>query len=233
MSGLYLSQERTVWFEKMSGIYQPLLTFPLIGFISIYQAFIIFGVGMPALFLTMSVSGKIYYGLVPFLILVVFSMIRPPVLSYEARLLAMVQFYARRGRHKSKKGRRPKSDDSVCLVRPIAPPKPARRRPPAGPQAEPTAPDIESMTIQVSPKDLMELSIILRDRDMDPYRRKKVRILIDDKLLINDRSTNSGEVTLTLNYDDCVGKRRITIVDSENEGNVIAERDVIFIREEF
>lgn len=224
------SQMRSLWFAKMSGIYQPILPFPLIGFVSTYQALIIFGLGLPSLFVVMSVTGQIYYGVIPLALFTVFSMIRPPVLSYEARLFSILMFYARGNRTINGKKKRSKKElKSNVLLKPSSP-SAVMKKPSKVDMIEPLPDVVEKMTIPVSPNELRELSITLKNRDEEPIRRRKVRILIDGTLVMVDRSSKSGEVFVTLTYDDCIGTRKISIVDADGE-NIIAEREITFIRE--
>lgn len=98
-----ISETRMVYFNKTSAMSQPLLTFPVLGFISGYQAAIIFGIGMPALFITMNVTGELGYGILPLLAALAFSMIRPPVSSYESRMASLLRYYVRGSGVKKKK----------------------------------------------------------------------------------------------------------------------------------
>ena len=84
-----------VWFPKISAISQAIFTFPVIGFISGYQGIIIFGLGLPALFITIHATGAMHYGAGMFVAFLIFAMIRPPVISYEGRLYAILRFYMR------------------------------------------------------------------------------------------------------------------------------------------
>ena len=224
------SQSRMVWFSKTSGLYQPILAFPIIGFVSTYQALIIFMLGLPSLFITMSVTGQVFYGAIPFALFTLFSMIRPPVLSYEARLLAIVKFYARGGKKAGKK--RSKSAKTGRRSSVLAKPSTTLRKPdtPRPVAVEPVPDVVETMVMHVPTGGIIELSITLKNRDKIPLRRHKVRILLDGDLIRVDRSSDVGKVSLTLNYEDCIGTRKVTIEDSVDKETVIAEREITFIR---
>ncbi len=222
----HYSESRSIWFGKVSGIHQPLVAFPLIGYVSAYQALLIFGLALPVFFGMMSHTGQMHYSIIPALGIAIFAMIRPPVISYEGRLFAMVLFYIHHGSVPAPK--KPKLSKKGTRSSVLAKPSTLLKKATDKVEKIPTPP-AEKMTMHVSPSSLTELTIILKDRDANILRRRKVKILLDGSLIRADRSSTSGEISITLMYDECIGTRNITVMDV-GDGGTIAEKKVTFIR---
>ena len=212
-----------IWFAKTPTLIQPILTIPVIGFISLYQAIIIFGLGMPSMFLTMQATGELFYGAVPLAIFTIFALIRPPMISYEARLWAMIRFTL--FGNKKKKPRKKRSSrfglPSSSMVRPKSKDQSIRERP-----------AVEKLTVPISHNKLMQISITLRNRNGSIMPNKRVRILLDKKPIMTEVSTQIGGLTVILEHDECIGTRTVSVAEVDEHGNtgeLILERVITFV----
>ncbi len=228
------AQENMTWFPKNPTLTQPLLTFPVLGFISLYQAIIIFGLGLPAMFAVLQASQEIHTAAITLAAFAVFAMVRPPVIGYEGRLLSIVTFYAggRKTPRGTKRGKKAAAGaDSGVLAVPSSSlaRRRERHRPEAAPQRQRKP---QKMEVHVSPGALMRISIVLKTRDGQIIPRKRVRVVLDGRPIRTDISSAAGEVDVILDYGDCHGTRKITIaeVDGDRTGDSIVEREIKFVR---
>ena len=229
-----LPGEQMVWFAKTTALSQSIITFPMIGQISGYQAAVIFGLGLPTLFGVIQSTNNIGYAVVPFLCIVAFAMIRPPVMSYEARLLARLTFMLMgpRGiggkkKKKKKTGKKKKESDVLCM------PSMDFEADEVTDISEITAQrDDEPLEVLVRPNTQVEVSITLRT-SLGILPKRKVCILFDDILQKTTISSSSGEVRLLLDSSDCAGRRNIVICDVDQDGapgNALISKTVEFVQ---
>ena len=99
-----LSKAPATWFHRPSALNQAIFALPILGHLTSIQAIMIFGIGLPGMFITLQYTSELHYAVIAPLIMVVIAMIRPPVMSYEARLLTAMRFSISGGR-KEKKSR--------------------------------------------------------------------------------------------------------------------------------
>ncbi len=218
------SEAKMPWLSKMTSMSQPIFAVPLLGLVSTYQALIIFALGIPSLFITMHITGEIHLGLAPFLIFTIFAMIRPPLISYEGRMIAILSFHLFKGSSKkSKKKSKQKTKGSGFFGKAGATPDITE---PAPVQTKP-----EIMTVQVHGDNLQEISMMLSHRGT-PIRRRKVCILLDGDPIKTVISSVSGEVLTILSNDLCVGNRTISIAEISGDtiGETLMSREIKFVR---
>ncbi|MYB29778.1 MAG: hypothetical protein F4Y18_01905 [Cenarchaeum sp. SB0663_bin_5] len=89
------SDKTALWFHRPTALNQPLFQMPVLGYINGSQALLLFGVGLPTLFGMMSIF-DVWISVIPFCVIVILSVIRPPVLGYEGRLAMMILFHMKR-----------------------------------------------------------------------------------------------------------------------------------------
>ena len=222
------SESRMVWFPKISAISQAIFTFPVIGFISGYQGIIIFGLGLPALFITIHATGAMHYGAGMFVAFLIFAMIRPPVISYEGRLYAILRFYMRdriknrKVKKYVKKSRALSIPSSSLQIPKKAIPKHILKKP-------------KKLTVFVSAnkEKLTSISITLKNRNNAIMPNKKVRLLLDDIPIRTSISSGSGIVSTILEYEDCIGTRTLAVSEvtgSDDAGKILVKREIEFVR---
>jgi len=212
------STAKALWFHHPTAMSQPLFSVPVLGFITGSQALILLGLGLPALFIGIE-AGGVEYGVAAFLAIGVFSMIRPPVMGYEMRIITLLMFHLRGGQKKAgkKAGRGGKSRKGPSALR--GAPKaeePARREAPKPPEPE---------TMEVSVSGSMPVNIGL-SLGADHVRRK-VRVLIDGGEILMTVADKDGQLSVILDPEDCVGEHEITVVDA-NEGTLLLRKHMAF-----
>ena len=211
------SETRMVWFAITPLINQPIFTFPMVGYISAYQAIIIFFVGLPAMFITMHVTGELSHGILPFLGIVGFTMLRPPLISYEGRLLARLKFMMLGGSSGGRSAKKkPKKDRGKYLGVPST-----EKGEPKEPAPAPvrTAAE-EPMTVRVGGGErMMQIEITLRKPDGGLFAGRKVIILLDDSPILTSVSSPSGQVRIYLERDECHGSRKLSVSDTAPDGS--------------
>ena len=87
-----ISEETAIWFHKPSLLHQSIFSIPVLGYLSTLQAIMIFGIGLPLMFAILYVANDSEYAVIPPIVMAVIAMVRPPVMSYEARALAALRF---------------------------------------------------------------------------------------------------------------------------------------------
>ena len=97
-----LSKAPATWFHRPSALNQAIFALPILGHLTSIQAIMIFGIGLPGMFITLQFTSELHYAAISPLIMVVIAMIRPPVMSYEARLLTVLRFSISGGRKEKK-----------------------------------------------------------------------------------------------------------------------------------
>ncbi len=206
-----------VWFAITPLINQPIFTFPMVGYISAYQAIIIFFVGLPAMFITMHVTGELSHGILPFLGIVGFTMLRPPLISYEGRLLARLKFMMLGG---SSGGRSVKKNPKKNMGRYLGVPS-AEKEGPEEPAPAPVRAVDEPMTVRVGGERMMQIEITLRKPDGGLFAGRKVIILLDDAPILTSVSSPSGQVRIYLENDECHGSRTLSVSDTAPDGSAV------------
>lgn len=214
-----------VWFSKTTAMSQSIIRFPVIGQITGQQAVIIFGLGLPVLFGIMQTTGSIATAVPPFLAIIVFAMIRPPLMSYEARMFARLRFMIFGPKKKSQKKKRTRQVSDVLVV-------------PSsdidGEITEPieTVPDVP-IICHVKPDTQVEVSIKLKSGDVIMVR-KKACVFFDGKLQKTTISDSSGQIRLLLDSADCVGTKEIIAREVGNDGKpgeIIVSKKVEFVQQ--
>ena len=233
-----------VWFRRTGPLTQALFTLPLIGFVTGQQAIIIVAVGMPVLFGVLSATGDIAAAVVPFIAIIVWAMIRPPVMSYEARLFTLLKFQLVGGAVKTKKkkgGRGSAAKRSRFLSRPGASAKKKDKKADAaeeaGDEGEPAeAPppaEAEAMEVGTYPGMPVEVDITLRDRSGHILTRRKVGILLDGELVRTAMSSTSGHIGILIDPEEAIGTRMLSICEVGQDGSTptstIIEKKIAFV----
>ena len=217
-----VSKFTAVWFHKPSQLHQSIFSMPLIGYLSAAQAIMIFGIGLPFMFGIMYATGDLTYAAAPPLIMTVIAMIRPPVMSYEARILAALKFAFGGGVKEKKKAK------SKSLAMPS---EGERAAPEEYTEEEPVQQDV---TIVVTDKPY-EISLSLRRGDGGVYAGKKVRMLLDGLEIKTTISSGTGQVLVLLDPGECRGERIIAVHalrdDDTIEPESILEKKITFVRD--
>ena len=236
------AQSRMIWFKRTGPLTQALFTLPLIGFITGQQAVIIVAVGLPVLFGVLNATGDVAAAVIPFIVIAVFAMIRPPVMSYEARLFTLLRFHlmggAVKASSKKKKGRTaPKR--SRFLSRPGAASKKPKKAMDAAEEEEeeeeaasPSPAGAESMEVGTYPGLPVEMAITLRDRAGHILARRRVAILLDGSLLRTAISSTSGHIPILIDPEEAIGTRRLTVSEVRQDGSpasAIIEKTIAFV----
>ena len=229
-----------IWFKRTGPLTQALFTLPLIGFITGQQAIIIVAVGLPVLFGVLNATGDVAAAVIPFLVIAVFAMIRPPVMSYEARLFTLLRFHIAGGAVKSatkkKKGKKaPKR--SRFLSRPGASKKPMKAKDAAEEEEEESTlaatAEAETMEVGTYPGLPVDMAITLRDRAGHILARRRVAILLDGSLLRTAISSTSGHIPILIDPEEAIGTRRLSISEVRQDGSpasaAIIEKRIAFV----
>ena len=214
--------EQMTWFEKSSTLGQSIVTMPMIGPISAYQAIIIFGVGLSTMFIVMQATNSIAYAVAPFIAFTIFAMIRPPVMSYESRLLSNLQFMLFGPKSKKKKSKKTKSE---VLVMPTTDLEEEEIE-------EVPVEEEQPMQVFVNPNTQVEVAITLRN-NQQVLGKTKAWIFIDGIKQKTTMSNSSGEVRLLLDSAECIGKKEIVIYGVKADmspGDRILSKAVEFIQ---
>ena len=238
------AQSRMIWFKRTGPLTQALFTLPLLGFITGQQAIIIVGLGIPVLFGVLGATGDVAAAVVPFMVIIVFALIRPPVMSYEARLFTLLRFHAVGGPVKAKKKKRTgkaKPTSSRFLSRPGAGPKKPRGK--AGTDrdkkddesAEEEAPaphEVETMEVGTYPGAPVDMYITLRDRAGHLLTGRRVGVQLDGTMIRTARSGNDGQILILIDPDDAIGTRQLAICEVRSDGSpasAIIEKKIAFV----
>ena len=221
MSESEVSKSTAVWFHRPSQLHQSIFSMPLLGYLSAVQAIMIFGIGLPFMFGIMFATGDLAYAAIPPLIMTVIAMIRPPVMSYEARVFTALRFTLGGGVKEKKKAK------SMSLAMPS---KGERFEPESA--VEEQMPQDVSITVTDRP---IKISLSLRRGDGGIYAGKKVRILLDGLEIKTTISSGSGQVEVLLDPSECTGERIISVhalrEDDAIEPESIFEKRFTFVRD--
>ena len=222
MSESEVSKSTAVWFHRPSQLHQSIFSMPLLGYLSAVQAIMIFGIGLPFMFGIMFATGDLAYAAIPPLIMTVIAMIRPPVMSYEARVFTALRFTLGGGVKEKKKAK------SMSLAMPSK----GKRLAPEESAVEEQMPQDVSITVTDRP---IEISLSLRRGDGGIYAGKKVRILLDGLEIKTTISSVSGKVLVLLDPGECTGERIISVhalrEDDTIEPESILEKRFTFVRD--
>ena len=237
-----------IWFKRTGPLTQALFTLPLLGFITGQQAIIIVGLGIPVLFGVLSATGDVAAAVIPFLVIIVFALIRPPVMSYEARLFAILRFHAVGGpvkatAKKKKKGKSSTSKRSRFLSRPGTGPKKKPRGKAAAADAtkeeaeepaedEPIPQEVETMEVGTYPGFPVDVYITLRDRAGHLLPGRRVGIQLDGTLLRTAVSSIDGKIPILIDPDEAIGTRQLAICEVKSDGtpaSAIIEKKIAFV----
>ena len=233
-----------VWFRRTGPLTQALFTLPLLGFVTGQQAIIIVAVGMPVLFGVLSATGDVAAAVVPFIVIIVWAMIRPPVMSYEARLFTLLRFHLVGGavKTKKKKGGGSAAKRSRFLSRPGASArkkkdKKADAEEDAGDKGEPAEAalpaEAEVMDVGTYPGMPVEVDITLRDRSGHILTRRRVGILLDGELVRTAMSSTSGHIGILIDPEEAIGTRMLSICEVGQDGSTptstIIEKKIAFV----
>ena len=217
-----ISEETAIWFHKPSQLHQSIFSMPLLGYMSALQAIMIFGIGLPIMFAILYVTDDLAYAVLPPIIMGIIAMIRPPVMSYEARALTALRFLMGGGVKPKKKAKSrslsvPSGGGGETVVEPVE-------------EIEPQ-PDIQ---IMVTDKPIT-ISLSLKTVDGGRYANKKVRILLDGNEIMTTLSSSTGHVVILMEPNDCVGQRVISVHalrdDDTIEPAAIIQKKVTFVRD--
>lgn len=210
------SDKTALWFHRPTALNQPLFQMPVLGYISGSQALLLFGVGLPILFGMMSIF-DVWISVIPFCVIVILSVIRPPVLGYEGRLVVMILFHIKRRQSTPKR----RCDALVIPKRKkINSVSTAKKRPP---------PVKKPMVIKSSGRPV-EITMTLRTIE-NYINRGRVRVLLDGTDIKTAIPSKSGQVSIILHPDDCIGTRRISIHavnDDDRAGSMLTQKEVVF-----
>ncbi len=220
---LSYTEFKMFWFWKSTSLSQAIITLPVIGFINGHQSIIMFGVGLPLLFGTMQATGNISYGAAAFIIVILFAMIRPPVISYEGRLYAYLKgtvgLYGKKDPKKTKTKSKVFGKSSKMLGKAT------------GQKIIASKPDvIEPMTVNVEPNSPVTIDIKLKTRT-GLVIKQKVRILLDDTPVTTTISSSAGLVTAILDPDECAGSKTVAVCEVLPDGTtgpVLTKREIVF-----
>lgn len=242
------AQSRMIWFKRTGPLTQALFTLPLLGHLTGQQAIIIVGFGIPVLFGVLSATGDVAAAVIPFLVIAVFALIRPPVMSYEARLFTLLRFHAVGGPVKAgakKKGRgsggKPASSRSRFMSRPGSGP----RKKPSEKDAEAAEVDeeergagddapreVETMEVGTYPGYPVDMYITLRDRAGHLLTGRRVGVLLDGTMMRTAMSSNDGKIPILIDPDEAIGTRRLAICEVGSDGSpasAIIEKRIAFV----
>lgn len=234
-----------IWFKRTGPLTQALFTLPLLGFITGQQAIIIVGLGIPVLFGVLGATGDVAAAVVPFIVIIVFALIRPPVMSYEARLFTLLRFHAVGGpvkaTKKKKKSGKAKPTRSKFLSRPGTGPKKPRDKA-AGDKgqerdeeqaaAAPASHAAETMEVGTYPGAPVDMYITLRDRAGHLLTGRRVGVLLDGTMIRTARSGNDGQILILIDPDDAIGTRQLAICEVRSDGSpasAIIEKKIAFV----
>lgn len=213
------STAKALWFHHPTAMSQPLFPIPVLGFITGSQALILLGLGLPALFIGME-AGGVEYGIAAFCAIGAFSMIRPPVMGYEMRIITLLRFHltggSRKTGKKAGKGKRPKKKAPSALRKAGKAEEPARRE-------EPRPPEIEKMEVSVSGNMPVNIGLSLGGDNI----RRKVRVLIDDREILMTVADKDGQLSVILDPEDCVGEHEMSVVDADG-GTLLLRKHMKF-----
>jgi len=213
------STAKALWFHHPTAMSQPLFSVPVLGFITGSQAVILLGLGLPALFIGME-AGGIGYGAAAFCAIGVFSMIRPPVMGYEMRIITLIMFHltggSRKKQKKSGKGKKSKKKAPSALRGKAKEEKPARKE-------EARRPETESMEVSVSGNMPVNISLSLGS----DHARRKVRVLIDDGEILMTVADDDGRLSVILDPEDCVGEHVMSVVAAD-AGTLLLRKNMKF-----
>ena len=240
------AQSRMIWFKRTGPLTQALFTLPLIGFITGQQAIIIVAFGLPILFGVLNATGDVLAAVLPFLVIVVFALIRPPVMSYEARLFTLLRFHVMGGPVKAGKKRRKKGAAAARRSRFLSRPGTGPRKPKKGAAAEaeaaaaddedeearPSPAETETMEVGTYPGLPVDIAITLRDRADHILSRRRVGILLDGSMLRTAVSSTSGQIPVLIDPEEAVGTRRLAICEISHDGSpasAIIEKRIAFV----
>lgn len=187
---------------------------PILGYVSGYQALLLFGVGMPVFFITLN-AYDIIAALPPLGGITALAMIRPPILGYEGRFFVLVWFYLSR--------RRPKMSSSALRIPiPEAISIPKKAAPKKRPKPKP---------LQVRPAGRpIEISARLRTEYNRPLV-KQVRILLDGVSVRTAIPSESGSLSVVLHPEECVGVRTVSVHEvgpDDTLGKLLVSKEVHF-----
>ena len=208
------SEKTALWFHKPTALNQPLFQMPILGYVSGYQALLLFGVGMPVFFVTLN-AYDIITALPPLGAITALAMIRPPILGYEGRFFVLVWFCLSQRRPKmSSKALRIPVSGAISIPKKAAPkkrpkPKPIRVRPAGRP---------------------IEISARLRTDHNQPLV-KQVRILLDGVSIRTAVPSESGTLSVVLHPEECVGVRTVSVHEVGPEdtlGRLLVSKEVHF-----
>ena len=240
------AQSRMIWFKRTGPLTQALFTLPLLGFITGQQAIIIVGFGIPVLFGVLSATGDVAAAVIPFLVIIVFALIRPPVMSYEARLFTLLRFHAvggpvKAGAKKKKGKSKAASKRSRFMSRPGSSPKKpkgedaevAKEGEDARGAGEESAPrEVETMEVGTYPGYPVDMYITLRDRAGHLLTGRRVGVLLDGTMMRTAMSSNDGKIPILIDPDEAIGTRRLAICEVASDGSpasAIIEKRIAFV----
>ena len=237
------AQSRMIWFRRTGPLTQALFTLPLLGFITGQQAIIIVGLGMPVLFGVLNATGDVAAAVVPFLVIIVFALIRPPVMSYEARLFTLLRFHVVGGPVKArakKKSGRAAARRSRFMSRPGTKDKDKKAKgredeeeTEAAEEDEPAPRDTETVEVSTSPGLPVDVFITLRDRAGHLLTGRRVGILLDGTMMRTAVSSTDGRIPVLIDPDEAVGTRHLAICEIRDDGtpaSAIIEKKLAFVQ---
>ena len=216
------SKVPATWFHRPSALNQAIFALPILGHLTSIQAIMIFGIGLPGMFITMQFTSELHYTVIAPLIMVVIAMIRPPVMSYEARLLTAMRFSISGGRKEKK------STVSSSVLS-----KPSKGKKRKGKEAAPKPKPVDTGPIRVRATGKpMQVSLTLWSEDGMPYGNKKVRVLVDGIDMKTTVSSSDGKVVMFLEPEECFGEKTVAVHAVRPDGNIekksILEKKFIF-----
>ena len=217
-----ISEETAIWFHKPSLLHQSIFSIPVLGYLSTLQAIMIFGIGLPLMFAILYVANDSEYAVIPPIVMAVIAMVRPPVMSYEARALAALRFLMGGGVKPKKKAK----------SRSLAVPSGGKAKTEEAVEEPPDVPQDISVAVTDKP---VEVSLRLRTVDGSVFANKKVRVLLDGQEIKTTLSSTTGEILLLLESSDCFGQKTVSIHalrdDDTIEPKSIMEKRFTFVRD--
>ena len=237
------AQSRMIWFRRTGPLTQALFTLPLLGFITGQQAIIIVGLGMPVLFGVLNATGDVAAAVIPFLVIIVFALIRPPVMSYEARLFTLLRFHVVGGPVKAK-AKKKRSGAAAKRSRFMSRPgtkdkgkkakgKEDEEEAEAAEEDEPAPQDTETVEVSTSPGLPVDVFITLRDRAGHLLTGRRVGILLDGTMMRTAVSSTDGRIPVLIDPDEAVGTRHLAICEIRDDGSpapAIVEKKLAFVQ---
>lgn len=172
----------------------------------------IFGIGLPGMFAMLQVSSEPHYAAVVPCVMIIIAMIRPPVMSYEVRIITYMKFKMTGGYKKST----PKKSTI------LAAPKKSRKVMPSV-----VKPANDALHVVTAGKPI-EMILKLHRGDGAPYGNRKVRVLIDGAQARTTVSSANGEVVIILEPNECTGERTISVHAVRPDGTL--EEDSMIAR---